>query len=68
LSPPAADPVHAAGRFFQQDLVFNAAAAGSHDNAYATVEVLTTGCAAWAYASVIDNATGDPTTVPVQIP
>ncbi len=57
-----------AGRFFQQDVIFNAAAAGSHDDAYATVEVLTPGCTAWAYASVIDNATGDPTTVPVQIP
>jgi hypothetical protein len=58
----------AAGRFVQQDVIFTAAAAGTHDNAYATVEVTTPGCSAWAYASVIDNATGDPTTVPVQIP
>lgn len=57
-----------AGRWFQQDLIFAAAAAGTHDIAYATVEVTTPGCRAWAYASVIDNATGDPTTIPVQLP
>jgi hypothetical protein len=32
------------------------------------VEVLTAGGRVWAYASVIDNATGDPTTVAVQAP
>jgi DNA-binding PadR family transcriptional regulator len=34
---------------------------------YATVEVLTEGGSVWGYASVIDNATGDPTTVPMAI-
>jgi hypothetical protein len=58
----------AAGRWFQQDLIFGAAAAGNQDIAYATVEVTTPGCSAWAYASVIDQVTGDPTTVPVQLP
>lgn len=57
-----------AGRWLQQDSIFNAAAAGNQDIAYATVEVTTPGCSAWAYASVIDQATGDPTTVPVQLP
>lgn len=36
--------------------------------AYATVDVLTEGGRAWAYASVIDNTTGDPTTVEMVIP
>ena len=36
--------------------------------AFATVEVTTPGGLAWAYASVIDNRTGDPTIVPLTIP
>lgn len=47
---------------------FGVAAAGDHDVAFATVEVTTTGGLAWAYASVIDNRTGDPTIVPVEVP
>ena len=58
----------AAGLWFQQDSIFAKAAAGNQDIAYATVEVTTPGCVAWAYASVIDQATGDPTMVPVQLP
>ena len=54
------------GRSLQQDYVFTAAGAGPQDVAYATVEVLTAGCRMWAYASVVDAATGDPTTIPVQ--
>ena len=54
------------GRSLQQDYVFTAAGAGSQDVAYATVEVLTAGCRMWAYASVVDAATGDPTTIPIQ--
>ncbi len=44
------------------------AGAGVIDLAYATVVVQTPGGRAWAYASVVDNATGDPTTVPVVVP
>jgi hypothetical protein len=47
---------------------FGVAGAGDHDVAFATVEVMTTGGLAWAYASVIDNRTGDPTIVPVEVP
>ncbi len=54
------------GRSLQQDYVFTAAGAGPQDVAYATVEVLTAGCRMWAYGSVVDAATGDPTTIPVQ--
>lgn len=48
--------------------VFGAASAGDRDAAFATVEVTTPGGLAWAYASVIDNRTGDPTIVPLSIP
>jgi hypothetical protein len=51
----------------QDNDIFALTGAGSHDNAYAVIQVLTDGCAAWAYASVIDNATGDPTTIPVVV-
>lgn len=47
---------------------FGVAGAGDRDVAFATVEVTTTGGLAWAYASVIDNRTGDPTIVPVEVP
>ncbi len=47
--------------------VFTAAHAGSHDNAYATAEALDAGCLAWGYASVVDNVTGDPTTIPMAV-
>jgi hypothetical protein len=56
-----------AGRWLQQDDIFGSLGAGSQDIAYATVEVQTVGGRAWAYASVIDNATGDPTTIPVLV-
>jgi len=57
-----------AGRFYQWDDVFARAGAPAQPLAYATVEVQTPGCRAWAYGSVVDNATGDPTTVPVLVP
>ena len=47
---------------------FGVAGAGDRDLAFATVEVLTPGGLAWAYASVIDNRTGDPTIVPLEVP
>jgi len=51
----------------QDNDVFGAAGAGDLDNAYAIVEVTRPNCTVWAYASVIDNLTGDPTTIPVVI-
>jgi PKD repeat protein len=55
-----------AGRWLQQDDIFGTTGAGNRDIAYATVEVQTTGGLVWAYASVIDNTTGDPTTFPIR--
>ncbi len=40
---------------------------GQHDAASARVEVLTPGGRAWAYGSVIDRSSRDPTTVPMQL-
>ncbi len=54
-----------AGKWVQQDNIFAAAGVDSADLAYALVEVVTEGGAAWAYASVVDATTGDPTTVPL---
>jgi hypothetical protein len=56
-----------AGGWKQLNRVFQAAGVDSCPIGYATVEVLTTGCQLWAYASVVDNSSGDPTTVPVAI-
>jgi hypothetical protein len=39
---------------------------GTHQAASAVVEVLTPECRAWAYASLIDRESRDPTTIPVQ--
>jgi hypothetical protein len=47
---------------------FDLAGAGDQDVAFATVEVTTPGAVIWAYASVIDNRTGDPSIVPLDIP
>jgi hypothetical protein len=49
----------------QTNDVFAEADAGSCRVGHATVEVLTPGCSVWAYASVVDQATGDPTTIPL---
>lgn len=57
-----------ARRWVQEDDIFARAGAGNRDAAYARVEVQTATCQAWAYASVIDQATGDPTTIPVILP
>jgi uncharacterized repeat protein (TIGR01451 family) len=58
-----------ARRFKQQDSIFAAAGLGSQsiDVAYATIEVQTPACPMWPYASVVDNASGDPTTIEVII-
>ena len=57
----------AAGRWAQINDVFAAAGAGSRELAYAVVEVQTAGGKVWAYASVIDADTGDPTTIPAVV-
>ena len=54
-----------AGKWIQQDDIFAAAGVASADIAYASVEVTTEGGKVWAYGSVIDNTTGDPTTIPL---
>jgi PKD repeat protein len=41
---------------------------GTIDLAYATVVVPTPNGRAWAYGSVVDNASGDPTTIPMVVP
>lgn len=51
----------------QDNDIFQAANAGTHANAYATVEVLTPGCEVWGYGSVVDNRSGDPTTIPIRV-
>ncbi|HQN96353.1 MAG TPA: proprotein convertase P-domain-containing protein [Thermoanaerobaculales bacterium] len=51
----------------QDNDIFQAAGAGTFANAYATVEVLTEGCAVWGYGSVVDNNSGDPTTIPMEV-
>ena len=53
------------GQWVQEDDIFGKAGAGDQTLASATVQVETAGQEAWAYASVIDNATGDPTTIPL---
>jgi hypothetical protein len=51
----------------QDNDIFAATGAGNQDHAYAMVDVLTNNCAMWVYASVVDNATGDPTMIPLVI-
>ena len=55
-----------AGRYWQWDDVLGPrfANTGEENSAYAVVKVLTAGGRVWSYGSVVDNSTGDPTTVP----
>jgi uncharacterized repeat protein (TIGR01451 family) len=55
----------AAGAWYQLNDIFGLAGAGTREVGYALVEAENTGCLAWAYASVVDAATGDPTTIPL---
>ena len=55
------------GRWFQQYDIFAAVGVGDQTLAYATIEVQTPGGMAWAYGALVDNRTGDPTTLAVQI-
>ena len=57
-----------AGTLVQVDDVFRACGAGAAAVARGEVEVRTAGGKVFAYASVIDNATSDPTIVPVIVP
>ncbi len=50
----------------QIDRVAVAAGAGTVDPAYAVIEPVTAGARVWAYGSVVDNETGDPTTIGVE--
>jgi hypothetical protein len=59
-------------KFKQINNLFGAADAGSLDDAYATVEVLTADCEVWAYGAVIDGTgafpgTDDATTIPLTV-
>ncbi len=55
----------AAGMWAQVNDVFAAAGAGEASVAYAVVEVTSADARAWFYASVVDDTTKDPTTIPV---
>jgi hypothetical protein len=52
-------------QWIQQGDIFGASGAGEREAAYAKVTVKTADGKVWAYGSVVDNATNDPTTVPV---
>lgn len=56
-----------AGAWKQVNDIFVDVGAGERAVAYATVEVKTPGGQVWAYASVVDATTGDPTTFPVLV-
>jgi hypothetical protein len=51
----------------QDNDIFNKAGAGEHDNAWARAEITTEECSMWGYASVIDQTSNDPTTMPIVI-
>jgi hypothetical protein len=51
----------------QRNRVFQGANAGSCSGCYALVDLSGSGGPIWAYASVVDNSSGDPTTVPMVI-
>ncbi|PWB73876.1 MAG: hypothetical protein C3F15_08750 [Holophagae bacterium] len=54
-----------AGGWKQVNRVFQAAGVSECPIGYAVVTPVTPGCLVWAYASVVDNGSGDPTTIPV---
>jgi len=56
------------GKFWQQNDIFLACGSDHADLAYALVEVQSQDGSAWFYGSVVDNATGDPTTIPTSQP
>ncbi len=54
-------------QYWQGDNIFgpNLTGAGNQTTAYATIRRIPETCLIWAFASVIDNSSGDPTTIPV---
>jgi hypothetical protein len=57
-----------AGRWLQVNRVFQEAGAGTCQGCYAVVDLVgSADRAIWAYASVVDNGSGDPTTIPLTI-
>lgn len=56
-----------ANEYFQIDDVFSKLSAGELNTAYGTIQVKTSGGRVWAYGSVVDNSTGDPTTIPALV-
>jgi len=56
-----------AGGWKQVNRVFQAAGVSECPIGYAVVSPVTPGCLVWAYASVVDNGSGDPTTIPVSV-
>ena len=58
--------------YTQINNVFKSTGSPNRNNAYATVEVTTSGCEIWAYAAVIDGTsaypgTSDATSIPISI-
>ncbi len=56
-----------AGLWLQVDDVFAWVGAGSSEIAYAMLTPQTAPCSFWAYGSVVDNNSNDPTTIPVVV-
>jgi len=56
-----------AGSWLQRSDILGAAGAGDRDLVYAIVEPSMACGPVWAYGSVVDNSTGDPTTIPVLV-
>jgi hypothetical protein len=56
------------GQWVQINDLFTEARAGGAESAYALIQGLTSGCRLWAYASVIDRLSRDPTTIPLARP
>jgi hypothetical protein len=56
-----------AGRWRQVNRIFQAAGVAECPIGYAVVRPVTPGCLVWAYASVVDNGSGDPTTIPMDV-
>jgi hypothetical protein len=61
----AKDTTISAGKWTQRNDVFTFVGAAAQDLAYATLEIPSGVGSFWAYASVIDEETGDATTIPV---
>jgi hypothetical protein len=56
-----------AGGWKQQNRIFREAGVSECELGYAEISVETEGCGVWAYASVVDNGSGDPTTIPATV-